>query len=95
MLTGVYDAQNTLNDIKIRMMSYRDTESTNAYMCLNPRANEQRGKRKMKNDHVPKLTGPYLSTGIEIGKSEDIILTTILADVHEHRLVAISHKFVD
>jgi hypothetical protein len=49
----------------------------------------------MKNDHVPNLTGPYLSTGMEIGQSEDIILTIISADVHEIRLVAIVHKFVD
>jgi hypothetical protein len=38
---------------------------------------EGRWKSKMKNDHGPKLTGPYLSTGMEIGQSEDIILTTI------------------
>jgi hypothetical protein len=61
-----------------RRVSYRDTESTDAYMCLNLRANEQRVReRKMENDHRPNLTGPYLSTGIEIDQSEIIILTTI------------------
>jgi hypothetical protein len=34
-------------------------------------------KSKMKNDHLPNLTSPYLSTGKKIDQSEDIILTTI------------------
>jgi hypothetical protein len=37
----------------------------------------RREKSKMKNDHGPNLTGSYLSTGMETGQSEDIILTTI------------------
>jgi hypothetical protein len=49
----------------------------------------------MKNDHVPNLTGLYLSTGMELDQSEDIIHTTISADVHERSLVIISHTFVD
>jgi tetrahydromethanopterin S-methyltransferase subunit H len=31
----------------------------------------------MKNDPVPNLTGSYLSTGMEIDESEDIIFNTI------------------
>jgi hypothetical protein len=31
----------------------------------------------MKNDRRPNLTGPYLSTGIELDQSENIVLTTI------------------
>jgi hypothetical protein len=49
----------------------------------------------MKNDHVPNFTGPYLSTGMEVDQSEDIILTTISADIHEPSLAAIAHIFVD
>jgi hypothetical protein len=49
----------------------------------------------MKNDHVPNLTGPYLSTGTDLDQSENIILTTVEADVHERMLAAISHKLVD
>jgi hypothetical protein len=49
----------------------------------------------MKSDHVPILTGSYLSTGIEIDQSEDIILTTISAEIYERSLVAIAHKSVD
>jgi hypothetical protein len=49
----------------------------------------------MKNDPVPNLTGPYLSTGMELDLSEDIILTTISADVCEPRFVVIAPKLVD
>jgi hypothetical protein len=49
----------------------------------------------MKNDPVPNLTGPYLSTGMEIDESEDINLTITQADVYERSLVAIAHEFVD
>jgi hypothetical protein len=41
------------------------------------------------------LTSPYLSTGMELDQLENIILTNVLADVHERGLVAISHKVVD
>jgi hypothetical protein len=30
------------------MMSYRDKKSTDAYMCLDPKANDESGKRKRK-----------------------------------------------
>jgi hypothetical protein len=49
----------------------------------------------MKNDPVHNLSGRYLSTGLEVDQSEDIILTTIAADVHGRWLVAIAPKFVD
>jgi hypothetical protein len=49
----------------------------------------------MKNDPVSNLTGLYLSTGMELDQSEDIILTTITADVHELSLAYIAHRFVD
>jgi hypothetical protein len=48
----------------------------------------------MKNDPVPNLTGFYLSTGMDLGQSEDIILTTILADVYEPSFMTIAHKLV-
>jgi hypothetical protein len=49
----------------------------------------------MKNDPVPNLTCPYLSNGMEFDEADDIIFTTIKADVDERRLVDIAHKFVD
>jgi hypothetical protein len=52
-------------------------------------------KSQLKNDQVAKLTGPYLSTGMELDQSEDIILTTISTLINEISLVAIAHKFVD
>jgi hypothetical protein len=39
-------------------------------------ADEEVDANEMKNDPVPNLTDPYLSTGMEIDQSEDIILTT-------------------
>jgi hypothetical protein len=60
-----------------------------------PTTDERKSKMKNENDRVHNLTGPYLSTGIELESSEDIILTTIEADVHEPRLASIAHKFVD
>jgi hypothetical protein len=47
------------------------------------------------NDHVPTLTGPYLATGMELERSEDIILTKVSADVYEPSLVDIAQKVVD
>jgi hypothetical protein len=41
------------------------------------------------------LTGGYLSTGMELVESEDIILTTISAYVHERSLVVFPRKFID
>jgi hypothetical protein len=63
---------------------------------LYSKANDERRARKTKtkNDPVPNLTGPYLSTGMKIDQSEDIIFTTIWADVHERSLEAIAHIFV-
>jgi hypothetical protein len=49
----------------------------------------------MKNDPAPNLTGPYLSTGMKVDQSEDIIPTTISADVHDPSLMTIADKFVD
>jgi hypothetical protein len=54
-----------------------------------------RRKSKMNNDHLPNLTGPYLSTGAEVDQSEHIILITITADVHERSLVANFKIIVD
>jgi hypothetical protein len=76
------------------MMSYWCTTSTDAYSAFSESKRRER-ESKMKNNPVPNLTGPYLSTGMELDQSEDIILPTISADIHELSLVAIAHKFVD
>jgi hypothetical protein len=56
---------------------------------------ERRRESKMRNDHFPNLTVPYLLTGTELNQSEDIILTAIQADVHERSFGAIANIFVD
>jgi hypothetical protein len=72
-----------------RLVSYRDIKM---FSIRKPTTREE---TKTKTILFPNLTGLYLSTEMELEKSEDILLTISSADVHERSLVAIARKFVD